>query len=938
MRALLITVVLVGCGVEPDEGALPASALGPPVQMTMVAPSAALPGETVVVDVWDAPVGERVQLAASRAASGAPVCPPVLGGACTDLAAPVVSLGAVVADAAGRARFTLTLPATLPAGPARLQALSTRPVGQASLSSSSTLMVLAPGGDPDGDGLSSADERLLGTDPTLADTDRGGLRDDLDPDPLDAADDVGGAPFASLPGDTALDLPAGEQGGARAAKGASSTLVVWQDSRAGVTGAPQVGSSPVDVLAQRFDDRGQPLDAVPFVVAAGVMDQVTPDVAWNGSAWLVVWASRRPVGAYGTTLDVVGARVAPDGTVLDATPLPIGANPVQDEVRPAVASDGVGWVVAWRGGVGFGQEAVLAAAVSPAGDVGGASALWQTVGGVGYTTPYAVDLAFAGGRYFAVGVHDTPGAFNADVYGLGLGADGAPLGPELQLTATAANEGEVAIASNGSVFGLSWYDDALWGEIRATPMQPTGVMATPGGLVLASGLYGTSPSTAIDWDGAGWLVAWDPGADVQLARLSPGGALRVGSPFVAAPGTWAMRQPFVVGLGADAMVGWTDSRLYNPSALGSTDLWGVVLDATGAPGPDAPLTRSAPAQSHVDVAGPVNGAYLMVFVSETSDTRRLMAQRVDAAGAALDAEPTVLATSSTYLTRPAVAHDGQRWLVVFEDQGRSWFVRVDDAGVALDPAPIEAAPGGYPDVAALGGDFLIVTSSMPPLQFHLLDILGRRVRGSDGALLDPAPTVLALGYNQHPTVAAAGDRWLVAWQNHLTHNTGASVVWARGVLPGGGLTGAFVGGQATTLNRTPAIAFDGATAYVAWSDGAGVRGRRLLPDGTPVDADAGVVVADAPGEQLRPDACWDGAAWRVVWQDLRAEASSLDAAGLGDVYTASVSTGGVVGAARAVTARPDRLEVLPAVSGDCALTAAAWFDGDTVRAGVRAAP
>ncbi len=933
MRALLVTVVLVGCGVDSD--ALPGAALGPPVQMTLVAPGAAFPGDTFVVDVWDAPVGEVVRLAASRATSGAPICPPVLGGACTDLAAPVVSLGAVSADAAGRARFTLTLPATLPPGPVRLQALSTRPAGQASLSSSAAVAVLAPGGDPDGDGLSSADERALGTDPRVADSDRGGLRDDIDPDPLDAADDLAAPPFASLPGDAALDLPAGEQGAARAANGAGATLVVWQDSRAGATGAPQWGSAPVDILAQRFDDRGQPLDATPRVIAAGVMDQATPDVAWNGSQWLVVWASRRLVGEFGTTVDVVGVRVAPDGAVVDEVPLAIGANPVQNEVSPAVASDGVGWVVAWRAGVGFGAEAVLAAAVGPAGDIGGASALWQTVGGVGFYTPYVVDLAFAGGRYLAVGVHDTPGAFNADVYGRPVGADGAPLGPEVQLTATSANEGEVAIASNGSVFGLSWYDDALWGEIRATPMQPTGVMATPGGLVLASGLYGTTPSTAIGWDGAGWTVAWDPGADVQLARLAPTGALRAGSPFSAAPGVWAMREPFVVGLGAGTLVGWSDHRLYDPSALGSTDLWGVVLDATGSPSPDAPLTLSPPAQSHADVAGPVSGAYLTVFVSETSDTRRLMAQRVDATGAAIDAEPTVLATSSTYLTRPAVAHDGDRWLVAFEDQGNTWFVRVDDLGQPLDPAPVLAAPGGYPDVAALGGDYLIVTSATPPLQPQLLDIRGRRVRGSDGALLDPAATYVSTGVNRHPTVAAAGDRWLVAWQNHLTYTSGASVVWARGVLPGGTFTSMFVGGQATTANQTPAIGFDGATAWVVWADGQGIRGRRVLPDGTAVDGDAGVVVANAVGEQLRPDTCWDGAAWQVVWQDLRAEASSLDAAGLGDVYTASVAADGTVGAAWAVAAAPERLEVLPQLSGDCALAAATWWDGDTVRVGLR---
>ena len=894
--------------------ALPAAEAPPPQPMILLAPPAALPGDRVEVELFGAIPRSAVQLGASRATQGRHPCPPALGGACLDLFGPAAVVGSGVADAAGHLKLTLALPHGVAPGTVHLQAVSARPSPGGALSEASALRALDPAGDEDGDGLSNLEERdVLGTDPLRADTDRGGVADGDEPgDPLDADDDLGAPAAWVLPGDLAPALAAGEQTAPAASRGDGVTLVVWQDSRTGSSGSPQWGSAPIDVLGVRVDDAGMVLDPTPLVIAQGVMDQVDPDVAWNGTEWLVTWSSRGPVGAYGVTQGIEAARVSADGALVDVRPLRVWDSPSWDDVRPAVASDGVGWAVVWRGGLAAGVDGVLGATVDATGAVSAPQVLYHTTGGVGFYVPADVDLAFASGRYLLVGSHLPVGGGADELFGMPLGRDLAPLGPEQAITSGGLGASRAALVSNGADLLVAWYDTAQWGEVRASPLTPAGQLAVPGGRVLASGLYGYVPDLTAGWDGAAWQVAWHVAAGVDVASLAPGGgagAVRT------VPGVH-MRRPVIAGGGGGALLVWEDARAYTPSGLGSTDLYGVRLGA--GVGPEVALTVSPPTQSQPDIAGSLDAGWLVTFVSETTDERRLMVQRLDAAGQPLDAEPTALVTSDTWLGRPAVAFDGAEWLVVWEQRGQIWLRRVGLDGQPLDAAPTLLMNGNAPDVAAVGRDFLVVSSAMPVGQFHLLDILGRRVRGSDGALLDAGPLLLATGYNQAPAVGGLADRWLVAWQSHLSHDSGASVVWSRFVEPSGALAPMFVAGSTSTSNRGPAISASPDLALVSWTGAQDLRARRVRDDGTLLDTDAGLPLAAAAGLQHGVDLAWDGAAWRAVWTDERAEASLLDYAGLGDIYTTSLSAAGAVAEPDgiAVAADPARAELSAAVGAD----------------------
>ena len=142
-----------------------------------------------------------------------------------------------------------------------------------------------------------------------------------------------------LPGGVSI-APAGtNQIDSFAARGDGQTLVVWTDNRGLSTGSEQSG---MDVLGIRLDGAGNPIDAVPFVISAGAGWQQMPRVTWNGSSWLVTFASQDPTAFYYQN-NVRGVRVSSAGVVLDPVPLVL----VDNEQWVRVGGQAGQWLVTW---------------------------------------------------------------------------------------------------------------------------------------------------------------------------------------------------------------------------------------------------------------------------------------------------------------------------------------------------------------------------------------------------------------------------------------------------------------------------------------------------------------------------------------------------------------------------------------------------------------
>jgi hypothetical protein len=124
-----------------------------------------------------------------------------------------------------------------------------------------------------------------------------------------------------------------------------SFLVVWQDLR---------NERDYDVYCARVSPEGRTLDPKGILVAGGKHNQVSPKITWDGKVFLVVWEDFRS----GSHYEIYGARVSPDGKVLDPKGIKIAGSEKSyiHRTTPAVASAGEGKsLVVWGSSILHGR-------------------------------------------------------------------------------------------------------------------------------------------------------------------------------------------------------------------------------------------------------------------------------------------------------------------------------------------------------------------------------------------------------------------------------------------------------------------------------------------------------------------------------------------------------------------------------------------------------
>ncbi len=325
-------------------------------------------------------------------------------------------------------------------------------------------------------------------------------------------------------------------------------LAVWQDGR---------GSGGDDVYAARAAADGTPLDGTGIALSAGAAPEGEPDVAWNGTNYLVVWQDYRS----GTGYDVYAARISAAGSVLDAGGIAV-STAAGDQTSPAVAADGSGWLVSWTDARNLGTtgEDVFAARVAGNGTV-------QDATGIAVST--------------AAGAQRSP-----------------------------------AVAHDGTGWLLAWEDrrSGAFADLYAARVNTAGSVLDGAGIPVSTAA-GDQRAPSLAWNGGNFVLAWEDrrsgtSYDVYAARVSPAGAIVDTAGIALSTPVNDQRFPRVVRDGTTAMVVWQDSR-----SGASTDVYSARISAGGASldGMGEPIAASsADERTPVAVPGPA-GSSIVVY-------------------------------------------------------------------------------------------------------------------------------------------------------------------------------------------------------------------------------------------------------------------------------------------------------------------------------------
>ncbi|UQA55234.1 hypothetical protein [Polyangium aurulentum] len=596
-----------------------------------------------------------------------------------------------------------------------------------------------------------------------------------------------------------------------------------------------------------------------------------PAVAWNGTHYLVAWEEDRFLDPIEDNR-IYAARIAADGTVLDATGFPVveGA----DSIKPALASDGTGFFLTYQTGSVYSiyNKGVYGQRLDGSGKpVGGPITLSASTDIVRKTR-----LAFDGANYVAAWIDKGTGYYGrVSPAGMALDPGGISLGPS----------GTLDVASDGAgsllVRGVS-------GVMYAHRVNAQGALLDPAGIALMTPsptLYASDPVPV--WAGNDYFIAYGEYDDDTYATSVKGMRFDAKTGTVLDPSgifiktTYDNTELDATFDGTNVLVTWCDyiqDYVAYPLERARVSPQGTVLDA------GVVYTNLG-----ADGQGASNGAHLLVvwmnayFDGFFPGGYSIMAQRFAPTGAALDASPILVSGGANEQRAPSAAFDGQNFVVSWADardfmlkQGANLYTaRVSTSGVSLDPNAISVEHAGGDVVhtsTVFNGTNMVLgfADCVDGYDYYSCTVGASRMDGQ-GAMLDPVSIGMSAFGDQSSRVALSvgtGSTLFVA--NGYDQGSGGDALFtqtldALGQLSNGSMIAS--GAAPSALSAS----FDGTNHLVAWqsNDKSHVRVMRVSAQGAPVDA-APLELA-TPGKYGGLSTMFDGTNHVVVWVDSAAQ-------------------------------------------------------------------
>jgi hypothetical protein len=616
--------------------------------------------------------------------------------------------------------------------------------------------------------------------------------------------------------------------------------------------------------------------------------QIYGSIETNGTGYLVAWEDLRD-GSW----DLYGARLETDGSLLDSSGIAISVGPC-DEGGPAIASDGTSYFVVWQDSRN-GSDDIYGARLDPDGRVLDPSGIPLVTSDLDLRAP---DVAFDGTNYLVVWQDSSSGSY--DVYGVRVNTEGCLIDSmRLALSASPCDQGRAAVGFDGTNYLVVWQDRRNGsGDIYGARVGTAGCVLDSAGIPI-SVAEGDQKHPDLVFGSGCYLIVWLDARvsldfdEIYGARVDGAGVVLDPKGIPISTGYYEPWQPKASFDGVNFVVVWDDWRDPVGVKAARVTTGGSVLDSGGVP-VEAAMGGWAP---EVVFRG---GAYSLIWHHGVCKTYDTFVIRLTGELTPLDSVATDISMATRDQRAPAVSYDGSNYFVVWEEYccaGADLYgTRVAPDATVLDPygIPLSTASGNQtqPAVAFDGTNYLVVWQDSRDGPYEYCDIYGTRIT-PDGTVLDPSgiPISITLMSQEQPDLAFDGANYLVVWQREVLGSI-ADIYGARLNTDGEVLDPEGIPiSAASATQEYPAVEFDGANYMVVWQDMRnGVRydiyGARVAGDGTVVDP-AGILISNAEWSQKQPDLAFDGTNYLVAWHDKRSGSGP-------DIYAARLTIDGDV--------------------------------------------
>ncbi len=258
------------------------------------------------------------------------------------------------------------------------------------------------------------------------------------------------------------------------------------------------------IYCARVTPGGTVLDPIGIKIYMGDLEEEYPSVAFDGANFWVVWQDTRNGFPW---RDIYGARVTPQGVVLDPGGVPICTTSSYRDDHPAIAFGATNCLAVFQRL--HGTTSTRGVRITPDGVVLDPGGFLISFSANDQEKP---SVAFDGANYFAVWSDYRKGSyFDCDLYGARVREDGTVLDPvPLAIWTRERSQRDAVLAFDGTNYLVVWEEVTVrpgssW-VYGARVSQAGVVLDTLGIAICTTDHYKRHP--AVSFDGTNYLAVW----------------------------------------------------------------------------------------------------------------------------------------------------------------------------------------------------------------------------------------------------------------------------------------------------------------------------------------------------------------------------------------------------------------------------------------------